>query len=172
MCIRDRLQAYFQNVWAIGTVSLILALMALSLFGLYTVQMPGFLQSRLVARSDRLAGGTLGMIFALGAVSALVVGACVSPLLISILSISFLKGNPVLGGALMFSVALGMGVILICIGFGAGFLLPKAGPWMESIQRLFGFMLLAVAIYLLGAIPAVPVLLLWAILLILSLIHI
>jgi thiol:disulfide interchange protein DsbD len=162
----EQLQAYFQNVWAIGAVSLILALMALSLFGLYTVQMPGFLQSRLADRSDRLAGGTLGMIFALGILSALVVGACVSPLLISILSIAFLKGNPVLGGALMFSVALGMGVILICIGFGAGFLLPKAGPWMESVQRMFGFMLLAVAIYLLGAIPTVPVLFLWAILLI------
>ena len=162
----EQLQAYFQNVWAIGAVSLVLVLMALSLFGLYTVQMPGFLQSRLVARSDRLAGGTLGMVFALGVVSALVIGACVSPLLISILSIAFLKGNPVLGGALMFSVALGMGVILICIGFGAGFLLPRAGPWMESVQRLFGFMLLAVAIYLLSAIPAVPVLLLWAILLI------
>jgi len=59
-----------------------------------------------------------------------------------------------------------MGVILICIGFGAGFLLPRVGPWMKSVQRLFGFMLLAVAIYLLGAIPTVPVLLLWAILLI------
>jgi thiol:disulfide interchange protein DsbD len=162
----EQLQAYFQNVWAIGAVSLVLALMALSLFGLYTVQIPGFLQSRLAARSGRLAGGTLAMIFALGVVSALVVGACVSPLLISILSIAFLKGNPVLGGALMFSVALGMGVILIFIGFGAGFLLPRAGPWMESVQQLFGFMLLAVAIYLLGAIPAVPVLLLWAILLI------
>jgi thiol:disulfide interchange protein DsbD len=162
----EQLQAYFQNVWAIGAVSMVLVLMALSLFGLYTVQMPGFLQSRLAARSDRLAGGTLGMIFALGAISALVVGACVSPLLISILSIALLKGNPILGGALMFSVALGMGVILICIGFGAGILLPKTGPWMESIQQLFGFMLLAVAIYLLGAIPAVPVLLLWAILLI------
>jgi thiol:disulfide interchange protein DsbD len=162
----EQLQAYFQNVWAIGAVSLILVLMALSLFGLYSVQIPGFLQSRLAARSDRLAGGTLGMIFILGSISALVVGACVSPLLISILSIAFLKGNPVLGGALMFSVALGMGVILICVGFGAAFLLPKAGPWMKSVQRLFGFMLLAVAIYLLGAIPAVPVLLLWAILLI------
>jgi thiol:disulfide interchange protein DsbD len=162
----EQLQAYFQNAWAIGTVSLILVVMALSLFGVYTVQMPGFLQSRLAASGDRLAGGTLGMIFALGVVSALVVGACVSPLLISILSIAFLKGNPVFGGALMFSVALGMGVILICIGFGAGFLLPRAGPWMGLVQRLFGFMLLAVAIYLLNAIPTVPVLLLWAILLI------
>jgi thiol:disulfide interchange protein DsbD len=162
----EQLQAYFQNVWAIGAVSFVLVLMALSLFGFYTVQMPGFLQSRLTARGDRFTGGTLSMIFALGALSALVVGACVSPLLISILSIAFLKGDPVLGGALMFFVALGMGVVLICIGFGASFLLPRAGPSMELIQRLFGLMLLVVAIYLLGAIPAVPVLLLWAILLI------
>jgi len=162
----EQLQAYFQNTWAIGTVSFILGLMALSLFGLFRVQLPAVLQSRLSAQGYKLKGGTVAMVFGLGIISALVVGACVSPILISILSIAILKGSPILGGALMFSVAIGMGVILISVGFGAGYFLPKVGPWMTSIQKVFGLMLLAVAIYLLGAIPAVPVLLLWALLLV------
>ena len=92
----------------------------------------------------------------------------VSPLLISILSIAILKGDPWLGGALMFSMALGMGLILIIAGAGASWLIPKSGAWMERVKQAFGVMLIAVAIYLLGAIPAVPVLLLWSILLIVT----
>ncbi|HIP05510.1 MAG TPA: hypothetical protein EYN43_10755, partial [Gammaproteobacteria bacterium] len=75
-------------------------------------------------------------------------------------------GDPYLGAGLMFSMALGMGVVLIAIGFGAGVLLPRAGAWMDRVNHLFGVMLIGVAIYLLGTIPAVPVLLLWAALLI------
>ena len=160
----EQLQAYFQNKWAIGTVSFVLALMALSLFGLFTVQMPTFLQTRLSVQGNKLTGGAVAMVFGLGVLSALVVGACVSPILISILSIAVLNGNPLLGGALMFSVAIGMGVILVGVGFGASYFLPKAGAWMTSVQRIFGLMLLAVSIYLLSAIPYVPVLLLWALL--------
>ena len=68
----------------------------------------------------------------------------------------------------MFAMALGMGVILIAIGVGAGFLLPKAGTWMTKVKHVFGVMLLGVAIYLLGILPQVPVLLLWAMLFIVS----
>lgn len=162
----DQLQAYFQNVWAIGTVSVIFVLMALSMFGLYEIQVPSFIQSRLASRSQSIGGGSVSAVFVLGALSALIVGACVSPLLISVLSIAILKGDPVLGAALMVAMALGMGVILIAIGFGAGFLLPKAGAWMDRVKYVFGVLLLGVAIYLLGNIPEVPVLLLWAALLI------
>ncbi len=160
----DQLQAYFQNIWAIGTVSIVLVLMALSMFGLFEVQMPSALQSRLQSGTQRLHGGSIGMVFVLGLVSALIVGACVSPLLISALSIAIAKADPVLGASIMFFMALGMGVILIAIGFGAGIVLPKAGPWMKRINQVFGVMLIAVAIYILGAIPEVPVLLLWGIL--------
>ena len=162
----EQLQAYFQNIWAIGLISIILTLMALSMFGLYEIQMPAFVQSILTARTTSLSAGSFGMIFLLGAVSALVVGACVSPLLISVLSIAIFHGDPYLGAGLMFSMALGMGVVLIAIGFGAGILLPRTGAWMDRVKHLFGVMLIGVAIYLLGTIPAVPVLLLWAVLLI------
>ena len=163
----EQLQAYFQNIWAIGTISLILGVMALSMFGLFEIQMPSALQSRL-SNSSRGLGGSPLMIFILGAVSALIVGACVSPLLISILSIAILKGDPWLGGALMFSMALGMGLILIIAGAGASWLIPESGAWMERVKQSFGVMLIGVAIYLLGVIPAVPVLLLWSILLIVT----
>ncbi len=126
--------------------------------------MPSAIQSRLQSGTQRLHGGSIGMVFILGLVSALIVGACVSPLLISMLGIAIAKADPVLGAAIMFFMALGMGVVLIAIGFGAGIILPKAGNWMKHVNQVFGVMLIAVAIYILGAIPEVPVLLLWGIL--------
>jgi len=163
----EQLQAYFQNIWAIGAIAVVLSLMALSMFGLYEIQMPSALQSRLAGGSQGL-GGSIGMVFILGAASALIVGACVSPLLISVLSIAILNADPWIGAALMSSMALGMGVILIVAGAGATWLIPRSGAWMERVKQSFGVMLLGVAIYLLGAIPAVPVLLLWAALFIIT----
>ncbi len=161
----DQLQAYFQNSWAIGTVSFILVLMALSLFGIFKLQMPTSIQSRILANKNQFTSGTIVMTFMLGTFSALVVGACVSPVLISVLTIAILKGNPVLGGGLMFSVSIGMGVILVSVGFGASYFLPKVGRWMEHVQIIFGLILLGVSIYILVAIPSVPILALWTILL-------
>ena len=158
----EQLQAYFQNPWAIGIVSVIFVLLALSMFGFYELQMPSFLQSRLMEGSQRVHGGSLRGTLVLGLVSALIVGACVSPLLISALGVAITSRDPVLGGLIMFSMALGMGVILIAVGIGLGAALPKAGAWMDRVKQVFGVLLLAVAIYLLGLLPAVPVLWLWA----------
>jgi thioredoxin:protein disulfide reductase len=162
----DQLQAYFQNAWAIGILSLIFVLLALSMFGLYSLQMPGGVQSYLQKYIQTIKGGSFFGAFILGLFSALIVGACVSPLLISALSVAISSKDPVLGGAIMFAMALGMGVLLIAMGVGAGHLLPKAGPWMDIVKNIFGLLLLAVAIYLLSALPKVPVLLLWSVLLI------
>ncbi|MBI3571102.1 MAG: protein-disulfide reductase DsbD [Gammaproteobacteria bacterium] len=164
----EQLQAYFQNAWAIGIFSTLFVLLALSMFGFYELQMPSFIQSRLQTGTQQVKGGSLFGVFVLGLVSALIVGACVSPLLISALGVAIASRDPVLGGAIMFSMALGMGVILIAIGVGAGFLLPRAGVWMDRVKQVFGVLLLAVAIYLLGVLPQVPVLLLWAVLLIIT----
>lgn len=163
----DQLQAYFQNVWAIGSVALVLVLLALSMFGVYKLQMPSAVQSWLQNRISGAKAGAVSGVFVMGLVSALIVGACVSPVLISVLALAIDKGDPVLGGAIMFSMALGMGIFLILVGWGVD-LLPKAGPWMERINHIFGLMLLAVAIYLLGNIRSVPVLYLWSGLLVIS----
>ena len=157
----DQLNAYFQNAWAIGIMSAVFVLMSLSLFGLYEITMPAVLESRIQESSMKIGGGKFGAVFVLGVLSALVVSACVSPLLISALGIAIARADPYLGAAMMTSMALGMGVILIAIGFGVGIALPKAGPWMDRLKQGFGVLLLGVAIYLLGNLPDVPVLLLW-----------
>ena len=169
----EQLQAYFQHPAALVAFSAILSFLALSMFGFYELQLPAFLQSALHRHSADIhlktkhtkAGALVG-VFGMGLIAALIVGACVSPLLISALGVAIANRDPVRGGVIMFSMALGMGAILIAIGVGAGFLLPKAGPWMRRVKEAFGVLLLAVAVYLLGFIPQVPVLLLWAALLI------
>ncbi len=157
----DQLNAYFQNAWAIGIMSALFVLMSLSLFGLYEIRMPTAFETRVQEGTMKIGGGKIGAVFALGVLSALVVSACVSPLLISALGIAMARADPYLGAAMMTSMALGMGVILIAIGFGFGVVLPKAGLWMDRMKQGFGVMLLGVAIYLLGNLPDVPVLLLW-----------
>ena len=167
----EQLQAYFQNVWAIGTAGVIFTLLALSMFGFYEIQVPSFIQSRLQQRTQHIKDGSLVGVFFLGLVFALIVGACVSPILITALSGAILSRDPVLGGAIMFAMSLGMGVILIAVGVGAGYMLPKAGAWMDRVKQVFGVLLLAVAIYLLGLLPQVPVLFLWAALLIVTAVY-
>lgn len=157
----QQLQAYFENPWGIGLLSLLFVLMALSLFDVYTLQMPSFVQNRIEAQSRHVRGGSLLGAFVLGLLSALVVGACVTPLLVSALAVAISSHSPLLGAAIMFSMALGMGLVLVALGVGAGYLLPKAGPWMDTVKYVFGVLLLGVSIYLLGLLPAVPVLLLW-----------
>ncbi len=156
----DQLQAYFQNIWAIGLLSGLFFVMALSMFGLFEIQAPSFAQSWLQDKTRNL-GGAFSLVFLLGLFSALIVGACVSPVLISFLGIAITSGNPVLGAQLMLAMALGMGIPLIALGFGAGHFIPRAGQWMEKVKQGFGVMLISVALYLLGALPQVPVLFLW-----------
>lgn len=158
-----QLQAYFQNPWLIGGVSVILVLLALSMFGLFTIQMPASIQSRMQTQSSGLKGGSLFGVFLMGVLSSMIVGACASPVLLSILLAAIKSQDPVLGGLIMFSMSWGMGVVLIAIGIGAGALIPKAGTWMDGVKYFFGVLLIGVAIYILTVLPGVPVLLLWGV---------
>jgi len=163
------LSAALQNPWVLGSFAAVFVVLALSMFGFYELQLPAALQSRLAGASTRLHGGHYTGIFAMGVLSALIVGPCVAaPLAGALLYISQ-SGNAALGGSALFAMALGMGVPLLVVGASAGALLPKAGPWMETIKRFFGVMLLAVAIYLVS--PVIPIavqMLAWSALLILT----
>ena len=162
-----QLQAYFQNVWVIAAICLLLLALAASLFGWYTIALPSSIQSKLnAAQTDGKSASWSS--FALGLISALVVGACVSPVLILALGAAITQGDPVLGAAIMGAMAMGMGLLMILFGFGAGWLLPRAGAWMSQVQVLFGFMVLGVAVYLLGSLPDMPSLYLWSALLLTS----
>jgi thiol:disulfide interchange protein DsbD len=158
-----------QNPWALGIGASIFVALALSMFGFYELQMPSFLQSRLTEASNKVPGGRFGGVFAMGALSALIVGPCVAaPLAGALLYISQ-TGDVVLGGVSLFSLALGMGVPLLAVGLSAGALLPKAGGWMEAVKKFFGVALLAVAIWLISPLlSAVANMALWATLLIIS----
>jgi thiol:disulfide interchange protein DsbD len=167
----EQLQAYFQNVWAIGIFSALLVLLALSMFGFYEIQMPSFVQSRLQERSSKIKGGSFIGVFIMGAISALIVGACVSPLLISALGVAIASKDALLGALIMFSMSIGMGIVLVALGLGAGTILPRAGAWMDRVKYFFGVLLLGVAIYLLSLMPQIPVLYLWAALFIITSIY-
>ena len=168
----ENLQAAFQNPWILSSFATVFVLLSLSMFGFYELQMPAFIQSRLTNVSNRQKGGSLGGVAVMGFLSALIVGPCVAAPLAGALIYIGQTGDAVMGGMALFALSMGMGAPLIAIGTGAGKLLPKAGPWMDSIKAVFGVMLLAVAIWMLERIlPGEASMLLWATLLILSSIY-
>ena len=163
------LAAALQNPWALGTFALVFVGLALSMFGLYELQLPAFLHHRLSSAHQRLQGGRIASVAAMGAFSAVIVSPCVAaPLAGALLYISQTK-DVALGGAALFSMALGMGVPLIAVGVSEGALLPKAGAWMQGVKKFFGVLLLGVAIWIVSpVIPVAAVMLAWAALFIVS----
>ncbi|MEI6354347.1 MAG: protein-disulfide reductase DsbD [Methylococcus sp.] len=162
------LQALFQDPRIIAAFSGLFVVLAFSMFGVFTLQVPGPLQQRLMALSNRQAGGTLLGSAVMGFLSALIVGPCVAAPLAGALIYIGQTGDALLGGLALFSLGLGMGLPLLVIGTSAGKLLPRAGVWMDTIKSIFGVALLGVALSLLERIiPPEVTLLLWAVLLIL-----
>lgn len=158
-----------QTPWVLGSFAGLFVLLSLSMFGLYELQLPNALQSRLTTTSNKLHGGHLSGVFAMGALSALIMGPCVAAPLAGALLYIGQTHDAVLGGSALFALALGMGAPLLLIGSSAGVLLPKAGPWMEAVKRFFGVMMLALAIWIINQIIPLSVqMLLWAALLIFS----
>jgi thioredoxin:protein disulfide reductase len=168
----EMLSAAFQNPWVLGSFAVIFVLLALSMFGFYDLQLPSALQSKLSDTSNRLKGGTLGGVFVMGVLSALIVGPCVAaPLAGALLYISQTR-DAALGGSALFAMALGMGVPLLAVGISAEVLLPKVGAWMNAVKGLFGVMLLGLAVWIVSpVIPPVVHMLLWATLLVVSAIY-
>ena len=166
------LSAVLQNAWVLGGFALVFVTLAFSMFGFYELQLPSSLQSKLSEEAGHLKGGYLTSVFGMGVLSALIIGPCVAaPLAGALLYISQTR-DVVLGASALFIMALGMGVPLLLLGASAGALLPKVGPWMESIKRFFGVLLLGVAIWLISPVlPAAVHMLMWAALLIVSAIY-
>jgi thiol:disulfide interchange protein DsbD len=162
-------QAFFQQPWIIVPFSILFIALALAMFGAYTLQLPSALQTRLTTISNRQKSGTYIGTFVMGALSALVVTACVAPAIIAALSVISQTGQIARGAGALYATGLGMGVPLLVVGASAGSLLPKVGPWMDAIKSLFGIVFLAVAIYLLTPlVPAPLMMLLWAALAVIS----
>src|SRR5216683_788318 len=161
------LSAALQNAWVLGAFAAIFVLLALSMFGFYELQLPASWNARLADASNRLSGGRWGAVALMGVLSAAIVSPCVvAPLAGALLYISQTR-DAVLGGAALFSMAIGMGAPLVLVGVSGGMLLPKAGQWMRAVKQFFGVVLLAVAVWIIA--PVIPVavqMLLWAALLV------
>jgi thiol:disulfide interchange protein DsbD len=157
------LSAVLQNAWVLGAFAAIFVVLALSMFGFYELQLPSAWHVHVTKTSDRLSGGHWGAVALMGMLSAAIVSPCVAaPLAGALLYIGQTR-DTLLGGAALFSMAIGMGVPLIAVGVSGGMLLPKAGHWMKAVKEFFGVMLLAVAIWIVA--PVIPVavqMLLWA----------
>src|SRR5690606_688375 len=156
---------WLQTPWILSLFAIMLAVLALAMFDLVTVQVPASMQSALNHRLARLPGGRYGGVFLMGMVSALIVGPCVAAPLAGVLLFISQTGDLVLGGTALFAMAWGEGLLLLVVGATSGLLLPKAGPWMNGVKRLFGILLLATAWWMVNSIlPTWIVMLGWAVL--------
>ena len=138
----EGLAAWLQKPWVLAAFAALLVLLALSMFGLYELQLPAVLRDRLSTSGEKLRGGHYVGVFAMGGLSALIVSPCVAaPLAAALLHISQ-TGDAVLGGLALFVLAMGMSVPLLLVGASAGALLPRAGAWMEQVKHVFGLLLI------------------------------
>ncbi|HEY3809760.1 MAG TPA: protein-disulfide reductase DsbD [Steroidobacteraceae bacterium] len=159
-----QVQAVFQQPWIIVLFAALFVTMAASMFGLFTLQMPSFIQTRVAGLSNRQEAGSFGGVAVMGALSALIVTTCVGPVLVAALLVISQTGDMLRGGAALFVMSLGMGVPLLIVGSSAGRWLPRAGVWMQGVKRLFGVLMLAMAAWMLARIvPDSATLLLYAV---------
>jgi len=160
-----QLQATFNQPWILAVFSGLFVLLALGMFGLYDLQMPSAVQSRLASLSSNQKSGTAIGAFVMGAISSLIVTACVAPALIAALTVMAQTGDMVRGGTALFAMSLGMGAPLLAVGAAQGKLLPRAGAWMIAVKNAFGFMLLGLAIWMMSRVlPGTVTLALWGVL--------
>jgi len=159
-----QVQTIFQQPWILVLFAGLFIALALSMFGLFTLQMPASIQTQVANVSNKQAAGTFGGVAVMGVLSALIVTTCVGPALVGALVVIGQTGQIARGAAALFAMSIGMGTPLLVVGASAGKLLPKAGAWMDTVKKLFGVMMLAVAAWMLArVVPERFSLVLWAI---------
>ncbi|SIO16225.1 thiol:disulfide interchange protein DsbD [Burkholderia sp. GAS332] len=146
--VGQSLGAWLQNPWVLGTFGVLLTVFALTLIAGFDIALPQRWQDGVSRASTGRSGGKFAAVAVMGALSALVVGACMTAPLFAVLAFIAHTGNALLGGAALFSMGLGLGVPLLIIGLGAGTLLPRAGAWMDGVKVFFGVVLLAAALWI------------------------
>ena len=144
-----KFQAALQAPAVLITLSLLFIVLAASMFGLFTLQLPASLQTRLTLWSNRQQGGSLPGVFLMGALAGLICSPCTTAPLSAILLYIAQSGNMLAGAGTLYLYALGMGLPLIAITMFGNRLLPKSGPWMQTVKEGFGFVILALPVFLL-----------------------
>ncbi|EJO55642.1 disulfide bond corrector protein DsbC [Burkholderia multivorans ATCC BAA-247] len=146
--IGQSLGAWLQNPWVLGAFAMLLTAFAVSLISGKDIALPQRWQNGAAEASGARQGGHFAAVAAMGALSALVVGACMTAPLFAVLAFIAHTGNAWLGGAALFAMGMGLGVPLLVVGVGAGTLLPRAGAWMDGVKVFFGIVLLAAALWI------------------------
>lgn len=165
------IQAYFQSPAILIPFALVFVVLALSMFGFFTIQLPASLQGKLSEISNEQKGGSLVGVAIMGILSALIIGPCAGPIIIGALTLAAKEGDLFLGFLSMFVLGNGLGLPLLIIGTTGGKFLPKAGSWMDIVKYTAGVILLAIAILMLervSFIPSTMYMMLWATLFIVS----
>jgi thiol:disulfide interchange protein DsbD len=161
--IGSHIQTEFQRPWVIAIFSGFFVLLALSLFDVYQLRLPSRWQRRLTEWSNDQKSGTYFGVFCMGSISSLIASPCITPPLVGVLAYIAQTGDKLLGALALLALGLGMGIPLLLIGVSAGKLLPKAGPWMITLERIMGWMMLAFAIWMISrVIPGPATLFLWS----------
>ena len=142
-------QAAMQHPYVLIGLSILFIALALSMFGLYSLQLPSNIQTWLNNLSNKQQGGSSAGVFAMGAISGLVCSPCTTAPLSGALLYVAQSGDLLTGGIALYALAMGMGIPLILVAVFGNKLLPKAGGWMDRVKTLFGFILLAAPIFLL-----------------------
>ncbi|MDD2639542.1 MAG: protein-disulfide reductase DsbD, partial [Arcobacteraceae bacterium] len=154
-----------QNPYVLVVFAFIFIALAFSMFGYYKIEPPQWLQSKVYkTTTEQKSHGIVG-IAVMGFLSALIVGPCVAPPLAGALVYIGQTGDALLGGLALFVMSVGMGIPLLAIGAGAGKFMPKPGGWIDTVSKIFGILMLAIAIWMLERVIPSYTLYLWAILL-------
>ena len=144
-----RFQAALQHPYVLIGLSALFIVLALSMFGLFSLQLPASLQTRLTLWSNRQQGGSLPGVFMMGALAGLICSPCTTAPLSAILLYIAQSGNLWAGAGTLWLYAFGMGLPLIAVTMFGNKLLPKSGPWMQTVKEGFGFVILALPVFLL-----------------------
>ncbi|MGK8845581.1 protein-disulfide reductase DsbD [Serratia marcescens] len=142
-------QAALQHPYVLIGLSVLFIALALSMFGLYSLQLPSALQTRLANWSNTQRGGSLTGVFLMGALAGLICSPCTTAPLSAILLYIAQSGNLWAGGGTLYLYALGMGIPLVIVTLFGNRLLPRSGPWMQYVKEAFGFVILALPVFLL-----------------------
>ncbi len=164
-----QIQAMFQKPWIISLFAGMFFVLSLSMFGVFELQMPTMIQTRLSQLADKQRGGTFLGVAIMGALTALIVTTCVAPPLVGALAVIGQTGDVTRGASALFAMSLGMGAPLLLVGASAGQLLPRVGPWMNTVKAGFGVLMVGVAIWMMERVlPGSVTLVLWALLVFLT----
>jgi len=144
------IQAWFQDPFILSGFAALFVIFSLAMFGVFELQLPASVQTRLMTISNKQSGGRSGGVFVMGILSALIVGPCVTAPLMGALIYIADTGDAWVGGSALFALSIGMGTPLLLIGTSAGKWMPKAGGWMSAVKVIFGFLMLAMAIWMLS----------------------